>query len=73
MSEFKAKRFIEDQLTNHVVGSYINKIICGLTMKQLQYHIGRFLLSYGEASFTLNFFANGMLPWFLSLYLMFDN
>jgi len=43
MSEFKAKRFIEDQLKNHV----------------LQYHIGRFLLSYGEASFTLNFFANG--------------
>jgi len=43
MSEFKAKRFIEDQIKNPV----------------LQYHIGRFLLSYGEASFTLNFFANG--------------
>jgi len=43
MQEFKFNRFVEDQLANPV----------------LQYHIGRLLLSYGEASFTLNFFANG--------------
>jgi len=43
MSEFKFNRFTESQAQDPV----------------LQYHIGRFLLSYGEASFTLNFFANG--------------
>jgi len=43
MQEFKFNRFVEDQVEDPV----------------LQYHIGRFLLSYGEAAFTLNFFANG--------------
>jgi len=43
MEEFKFNRFTEDQVQDPV----------------LQYHIGRFLLSYGEAAFTLNFFANG--------------
>lgn len=43
MQQFKFNRFNEDQPEDPV----------------LQYHIGRFLLSYGEASFTLNFFANG--------------
>lgn len=43
MGEFKYRRFIEDQKAN----------------KMLQYHIGRFTLSYGEAAFPLVFFANG--------------
>jgi len=43
MQEFKFQRFVVDQVHN----------------PELQYHIGRFLLSYGEAAFTLNFFANG--------------
>jgi len=43
MQEFKAKRFLDSQAAD----------------KQLQYHVGRLLLSYGEAAFTLNFFANG--------------
>jgi len=43
MAEFKFKRFTDSQAAD----------------KQLEYHIGRFSGSYGEASFTLNFFANG--------------
>ncbi|KZT31907.1 Cloroperoxidase [Sistotremastrum suecicum HHB10207 ss-3] len=43
MQEFKFARFVEDQVKDPV----------------LQYHVGRFTLSYGEAAFVLNFFANG--------------
>jgi len=43
MGEFKFRRFVEDQKAD----------------KQLEYHVGRFSLSYGEASFPLIFFANG--------------
>jgi len=43
MQEFKFQRFLESQTEN----------------PDLQYHVGRLLLSYGEAAFTLNFFANG--------------
>ncbi|KAG6907742.1 hypothetical protein DXG01_007542 [Tephrocybe rancida] len=43
LSLFKLKRFQESQASN----------------VELQYHIGRLLLSYGETGFTLNFFANG--------------
>jgi len=43
MGEFKFRRFVEDQKAN----------------KELQYHAGRFGLSYGEAAFPLVFFANG--------------
>ncbi|KAH8806897.1 heme-thiolate peroxidase [Flagelloscypha sp. PMI_526] len=43
MQEFKYERYL-DSLANDPV---------------LEYHFGRFVLSYGEASFTLNFFANG--------------
>ncbi|KAF8067669.1 Chloroperoxidase [Lyophyllum atratum] len=43
MEEFKFKRFIDSQAAD----------------TKLEYHIGRVLLSYGEAAFTLNFFANG--------------
>jgi len=43
MGEFKYKRFVEDQKANKI----------------LQYHSGRFSLSYGEAAFPLVFFANG--------------
>ncbi|GLB42846.1 putative peroxidase, family 2 [Lyophyllum shimeji] len=43
LAEFKYKRFVDSQAAD----------------KQLEYHIGRWLGSYGEASFTLNFFANG--------------
>ncbi|KZT33639.1 Cloroperoxidase [Sistotremastrum suecicum HHB10207 ss-3] len=43
MQEFKFARFVEDQIKNPV----------------LQYHAGRNSLSYGEAAFVLNFFANG--------------
>ncbi|GLB36909.1 putative peroxidase, family 2 [Lyophyllum shimeji] len=43
MQEFKFKRFTDSQAAD----------------KQLQYHVGRLLLSYGESAFTLNFFANG--------------
>jgi len=43
MQEFKFKRFVDSQAAD----------------KKLEYHIGRLLLSYGEAAFTLNFFANG--------------
>ncbi|GLB39248.1 putative peroxidase, family 2 [Lyophyllum shimeji] len=43
MEEFKFKRFVDSQAAD----------------KKLEYHIGRVLLSYGEAAFTLNFFANG--------------
>ncbi|KZT41045.1 Cloroperoxidase [Sistotremastrum suecicum HHB10207 ss-3] len=43
MQEFKYARFLEDQVQN----------------KALQYHVGRLTLSYGEAAFVLNFFANG--------------
>ncbi|KAF5380171.1 hypothetical protein D9615_006106 [Tricholomella constricta] len=43
MQEFKFKRFTDSQMVD----------------KQLEYHVGRLLLSYGEAAFTLNFFANG--------------
>ncbi|KAG6898492.1 hypothetical protein C0993_006454, partial [Termitomyces sp. T159_Od127] len=42
LSQFKLKRFMQSQSEN----------------VKLQYHVGRFLLSYGEAAFTLNFFAN---------------
>lgn len=44
MGEFKFRRFVEDQKAN----------------KKLEYHSGRFGLSYGEAAFPLVFFANGM-------------
>ncbi|KAG6821129.1 hypothetical protein H0H93_006468 [Arthromyces matolae] len=40
---FKLKRYQESQSENI----------------ELQYHIGRLILSYGETGFTLNFFANG--------------
>ncbi|KAG6879833.1 hypothetical protein C0992_010791 [Termitomyces sp. T32_za158] len=43
LSQFKLKRFLESQSQN----------------VELQYHIGRQTLSYGETGFTLNFFANG--------------
>jgi len=43
MGEFKYRRFVEDQVAN----------------RELQYHVGRFILSYGEAAFPLIFFANG--------------
>ncbi|KZT33632.1 Cloroperoxidase [Sistotremastrum suecicum HHB10207 ss-3] len=43
MQEFKYARFLEDQVRNKV----------------LEYHVGRLSLSYGEAAFVLNFFANG--------------
>ncbi|KAG6873623.1 hypothetical protein C0995_013554 [Termitomyces sp. Mi166 len=42
LSQFKLKRFVESQSQN----------------PDLQYHIGRLTLSYGETGFTLNFFAN---------------
>ncbi|KAG6853074.1 hypothetical protein C0991_007066 [Blastosporella zonata] len=43
LSLFKKQRFEESQTENF----------------ELQYHVGRLLLSYGETGFTLNFFANG--------------
>ncbi|KAG5722446.1 Aromatic peroxygenase [Termitomyces sp. T112] len=43
LSRFKLKRFMESQTQN----------------VELQYHVGRLTLSYGETGFTLNFFANG--------------
>ncbi|KAH8831123.1 Chloroperoxidase [Flagelloscypha sp. PMI_526] len=43
MQEFRYARFL-DSLANNPI---------------LEYHFGRYLLSYGESSFTLNFFANG--------------
>jgi len=43
MGEFKFRRFVESQKAD----------------KMLQYHAGRFSLSYGEAAFPLVFFANG--------------
>jgi hypothetical protein len=43
MQEFKYQRYL-DSVANDPA---------------LVYHYGRFILSYGEASFTLNFFANG--------------
>ncbi|KAH8792950.1 Chloroperoxidase, partial [Flagelloscypha sp. PMI_526] len=43
MQEFKYARYLDSMDHNPV----------------LVYHFGRFILSYGEASFTLNFFANG--------------
>ncbi|KAH8806896.1 Chloroperoxidase [Flagelloscypha sp. PMI_526] len=43
MQEFKYQRYL-DSVAND---------------SALVYHFGRFVLSYGEASFTLNFFANG--------------
>jgi len=43
MAEFKYRRFVEDQKANKV----------------LQYHAGRYGLSYGETAFALLFFANG--------------
>ncbi|KAH8806895.1 Chloroperoxidase [Flagelloscypha sp. PMI_526] len=43
MQEFKYQRYL-DSVANDPA---------------LVYHFGRFVLSYGEASFTLNFFANG--------------
>ncbi|KAF8072300.1 Chloroperoxidase [Lyophyllum atratum] len=43
MAEFKFQRFVDDQAAD----------------QKLEYHTGRLVLSYGESSFTLNFFANG--------------
>ncbi|KAH8806846.1 Chloroperoxidase [Flagelloscypha sp. PMI_526] len=43
MQEFKYQRYLESVANDSA----------------LVYHFGRFALSYGEASFTLNFFANG--------------
>ncbi|KAH8823681.1 Chloroperoxidase [Flagelloscypha sp. PMI_526] len=43
MQEFKYARYLDSIAEDPV----------------LVYHFGRFILSYGEASFTLNFFANG--------------
>ncbi|KAG6884794.1 hypothetical protein C0993_008284, partial [Termitomyces sp. T159_Od127] len=43
LSQFKLKRFLQSQSEN----------------VELQYHVGRLILSYGETGFTLNFFANG--------------
>ncbi|KAH8806856.1 hypothetical protein DL96DRAFT_1629939 [Flagelloscypha sp. PMI_526] len=43
MQEFKYERYIDSVANN----------------PDLEFHFGRFALSYGEASFTLNFFANG--------------
>jgi len=56
MQEFKFQRFVVDQVHN----------------PELQYHIGRFLLSYGEASFTLNFFANGLFSFFDAYFTLLD-
>ncbi|KAH8806860.1 heme-thiolate peroxidase, partial [Flagelloscypha sp. PMI_526] len=43
MQEFKYERYLDAVANN----------------PSLEYHYGRFVLSYGESSFTLNFFANG--------------
>jgi hypothetical protein len=59
MEQFKFNRFTEDQPEDPIVSVSLVLARCSLILFQLQYHIGRFLLSYGEASFTLNFFANG--------------
>ncbi|KAG6832013.1 hypothetical protein H0H92_006049 [Tricholoma furcatifolium] len=62
LSLFKLLRFKESQAENPVVSL---KLHCydGLSRAkpavQLQYHLNRLPLSYGETGFTLNFFANG--------------
>lgn len=64
MQEFKFQRFLDTQKANKQVSfalpfyRYEHVLI---THMKLEYHIGRLLLSYGEASFTLNFFADGEL------------